>query len=824
MRTIPQSIKNALKDRSLPLKKQILMYRRVWNGTTNAYELESLPVDVTHLLQESSSIKMALDTDEVDKWDASNVTLTFKNTLNCFKEGLPGGLFESAVLWGSKFVYLVKNADKNAPNDGVAVFTGYVYSSPVFKDNGNFISLTITSSLDALEYVSAEDFCYTKTDELGTLVTSQNSNDQGKEFSTSETGVGYIDSVKYGATLATANTLAAGADYSVSQLGEYSKNAVIKLNFTPTSGYSAWVSYRYWHKDMKIEDIVCALLDIAHISFRQIIPAVFPGGVKAYTEATEENTVRLCTRVQTVDHMKTFSAHLFGGNSQNGQWNHALSGIPSTSGTRTEEMDVLLPAPGLFADTYSTLAFSEDGDPGILTSAWVEMQFVDENGNGLSIHRESVTPYVVQSLCRVTNYVTTGTVYYTGQNQKIGAFDLDAQGNIGVYIANGNNYTRISSGNYGSSLVVHKIRKVTYSERPHWSYYTSWVWYSQEIPSNGQFQLDTWLAKEKVFNSPMFFFQAVANVGFLKWGSISALVTDEQNKGGTGQFYWADSADGVNFSDLTPINLTEEIPSVNPYLRIYYKTTSAYDAHQAITRLNVSQHVALVQLPLVDCTDLTVGAAIAQLAKMVSYEIGFNQDGRFFFRPRVGTYTTVEITPRELICCENHAADIDSLANRVSVEFGNFKTTIDDFSEGKPRPHTIDTYGIHEKSISSDNFIPADNVDISETIARANYEALSTPGYTVQIECLPKLELELGDKIRVNSQNTEIADKQWTDHTKFEQLPIWKRVFKIIGIELAVDKRKMVLSLKDVTTSADEPGETMYEFVYDFPIHLGAKK
>ena len=49
-------------------------------------------------------------------------------------------------------------------------------------------------------------------------------------------------------------------------------------------------------------------------------------------------------------------------------------------------------------------------------------------------------------------------------------------------------------------------------------------------------------------------------------------------------------------------------------------------------------------------------------------------------------------------------------------------------------------------------------------------------------------------------------------------------MFKIIGIELAVDKRKMVLNLKDVTTSADEPEETMYEFVYDFPLTLGVKK
>ena len=223
-------------------------------------------------------------------------------------------------------------------------------------------------------------------------------------------------------------------------------------------------------------------------------------------------------------------------------------------------------------------------------------------------------------------------------------------------------------------------------------------------------------------------------------------------------------------------------------------------------------------------TGLTVGEAIAQLAQMVSYEIGFNQDGVFFFRPRSASYTAIELSPNQLIDVSTHSADIEDFANRISVSFGQFSSIVDDNTEGKSHPNSIDTYGIHEKEISDSNLIPADNVDISYAVALSNYGVLSQLGYTARVECVPFLELELGDKIRVNSQNTEIADKQWTDHTKFEQLPIWKRVFKIIGIELSVDKRKMVLNLKDVTTNADEPEETMYEFVYDFPINLGAKK
>ena len=220
MRTVPESIKLALADSSLPIKKRLLLYRRKWNADTLKYALETEPVDITDLLIEAGPIKMALDTDEVDKWDVSNVTLTFNNELNCFKEGLTGGLFENAVLWGSKVVYNIETAERDVLPASITVFTGYVYSSPVFRDNGNRFELTATSSLDALEYISAEGFCLTKTDELATVVQSQNSKDQGKEFTTSETGVGYVDEVRYGADFASARTLSAGNDYSISDTNE----------------------------------------------------------------------------------------------------------------------------------------------------------------------------------------------------------------------------------------------------------------------------------------------------------------------------------------------------------------------------------------------------------------------------------------------------------------------------------------------------------------------------------------------------------------------------------------------------------------------------
>ncbi len=830
MRTIPQSIKNALKDRSLPLKKQILMYRRVWNSTTSAYELESLPVDVTHLLQESSSIKMALDTDEVDKWDASNVTLTFKNTLNCFKEGLPDGLFESAVLWGSKFVYLVKNADKNAPNDSVAVFTGYVYSSPVFKDNGNFISLTITSSLDALEYVSAEDFCYTKTDELGTLVTSQNSNDQGKEFSTSETGVGYIDSVKYGATLATANTLAAGADYSVSQLNEYSKNAVIKLNFTPTSGYSAWVSYRYWHKDMKIEDIVNSLLDLSGTSNRSVEQAQFSTqGIEYVDDVQHKNYNLFCSFDENNVIVPQFPRNDLRGYFPNNMlWSFSLGRKSSTAQT----LRLRLPSKG-FLGLMSPIGSFYSGCDEEGTESYIN--FVGENGTELQVHYASPDGRYIQTIVYLKQNGSWQAIY-SANNVGIVGFDFKEDGTdlfvAGIYsngwIPTSVGFSKVSLGNIidtvFSSVTMYLKTSTNYSDRN--TCQISWreknliesEYLGKSIDS---FFNDLFASPGTFATQPKMRIFAELTEEATSWNQFTytkSIVSD-----GVGAFTYSTSEDGETWSAEASIDNGSRIDSSAHYLRIYLTITS-YPGYITAENILISSFISYIPIPLVNMTGLTVGEAIAQLAQMVSYEIGFNQDGVFFFRPRSASYTAIELSPNQLIDVSTHSADIEDFANRISVSFGQFSSIVDDNTEGKSHPNSIDTYGIHEKEISDSNLIPADNVDISYAVALSNYGVLSQLGYTARVECVPFLELELGDKIRVNSQNTEIADKQWTDHTKFEQLPIWKRVFKIIGIELSVDKRKMVLNLKDVTTSADEPEETMYEFVYDFPINLGAKK
>lgn len=829
MRTVPESIKLALNDASLPIKKRILLYRRVWNADTERYELQSAAVDITHLLVEAGSIKLALDTDEVDKWDASNVTLTFNNDLNCFKEGLAGGLFENAVLWGSKLVYLIEPGGKDAPQEQIAVFTGYVYSSPVLRDNGNQIELTVTSSLDALEYVSAEEFCLSKTDEAAAAVTSANEKDQGKEFATLETGVGYIDCVKYGADLANAQILAPGNDYEISDTNQYAGPAVVKLKFTPTEGYRMWLSYRYWHKDMKIEDIVSALLDLARVEKRNVEKAGFSTKAEEMISDIPNNNYNLfCSFNDDGVLVPQFPTnHFYNYYPIPMLWCLRVGGYNYAG----ETLRLRLPTKGFLglAEPNTPFYCGVDGE-----NSYSKITFTGEDDTKLQIYYLGLRGAVSTTVYLIKEGDTQ--VIYSAQNVGVVGINFTETGLdlllVGIY---GNAWINNTAIVYKQSVAI-KVDTIFQSV-------------SMEVQARSQYQETiicrvSWRennlteAEYTGKSIQQFFTELFASSGILFAQRPEMLVQHSLSTKDIGEGFFSyretcvnngmatwelwDSADKISWNQRIIKNNSKLAP-VQQHLRLWLKITSN-PGYITAEQISLVFKIGSSVLPLVNLTDFTVGEAISELAQIVSYEIGFDQDGVFFFRSRQGQYSGVELTPSQLIEADAFSADVENLANRITVEYGKFKTVIDDFTENKPRPHTIDKYGVHEKSISGSNFIPADNVDISGAVAKANYEALSTPGYSLQADCRPDLSLELGDKITVCAENTQIADKTWSDYNKYLKLPVWKRVFKVVGIELSFAKRLMTLNLKDVTSAEDVPNMQYNEYQTRFPTPLDYKE
>lgn len=782
MRTIPASIINALKSPDLPIAREVLLYRRVWSDALSKYVLESTPVDITEWVQSYGKVKLKLDVTEIDKWETSNLTLTFSNDFNRFKEARAGGLFATSVIYGSKIVYRIRPKD-TALTDAVAVFTGFIYTAPVYRDNGNTVDITVTSDLKALEYISAESLCTTSTDIECAVI----SDTENKEYRTPETGIGFVDAVKYGADLGTATTLILGTDYEVNDLNQYDLGAKITLKLTHVSGHKLFADYRYWFKDMTIDNIVIMLLGLAGIEDYIVSRPIYPNAdVKVFEKNIYDAAIMWHVKHSKVNDIDTLESFTLGSSPWNRRaLSNLISGIPFLS-----YFPVSIASKGLYFHTFGS------SDVG---TAW---GFVDDDKKGIVCrHRYSGGSYI-QELALFDN--GTYTVLYTASSGIFG-FAIDGNSDLWAYIGaySGIPITRVNLGpcpiefNPTQALIYAQAVDATNS-------YEISGYYREDIPeditnSSGADFVTRYLqnAAQTFGTMPCARFDFHNTSEYFKsWGSFSCDI--RQSGSGIVKFYWSDSDDGITYGPMTEITAGASIGSTKPYLRFYVRTESAYPNFCYVDRLKVWAFAEGANVPLVNFTGLSVSDAVQALAKLVAFEIGLNQDGTFFFRPRTGEQTDTELNGAEISELPRAFEDLDGLYNKISVKFGNYQTVVSDVTENAPAPNSISKYGERTKDVQSENFLPADNVDISRAVGLLNYAAFK--GITRRFDAEAKFNaaLELGDIITLSLDNANFCDPADTNRRKSATLTAWGVSCKILGLEIDLDKRLMTLDLKEI--------------------------
>lgn len=155
MITLPVDLERFMQGQDLKgLKPYALLYRNKWNATSQKYELDTTPVDITPLIAKPNTLSMTLDVNEVAQYNANNVTLTLEDTKNRFVDGVPNSYFpEGYQVYGSKVVLYY---GLNNPINPYTTQVGYtVVGSPTITDgvvsgfsNSNYLMLD-TSSFDS---------------------------------------------------------------------------------------------------------------------------------------------------------------------------------------------------------------------------------------------------------------------------------------------------------------------------------------------------------------------------------------------------------------------------------------------------------------------------------------------------------------------------------------------------------------------------------------------------------------------------------------------------------------------------------------------------
>lgn len=155
MITLPVDLERFMQGQDLKgLKPYALLYRNKWNATSQKYELDTTPVDITPLIAKPNTLSMTLDVNEVAQYNANNVTLTLEDTKNRFVDGVPNSYFpEGYQVYGSKVVLYY---GLNNPINPYPTQVGYtVVGSPTITDgvvsgfsNSNYLTLD-TSTFDS---------------------------------------------------------------------------------------------------------------------------------------------------------------------------------------------------------------------------------------------------------------------------------------------------------------------------------------------------------------------------------------------------------------------------------------------------------------------------------------------------------------------------------------------------------------------------------------------------------------------------------------------------------------------------------------------------
>lgn len=265
--------------------RRVQYKRRKWNQATRAFEWEAdwSTVGADRFVS-VSSISHELDTDLLNEFKVSNVTINLQNADYFYRFDNPFGFFAKDS--GSPFhlyePYWTKfrvQAGFILADDSEEFLTLFTGVATEFTTNDDKVMQIQVQGLEAL-------LTNTKAEEIATEVDQENAgtgNSSDVDFLTDNPGVG-------GITLVTIDGFSQieGEHYSVSQLNEATLPAKVTFENAPDVGEIVRISYFYWDQDLEFHTLVESLLVAAGISSYEIEPVVFENSVLNSQEYTSQ--------------------------------------------------------------------------------------------------------------------------------------------------------------------------------------------------------------------------------------------------------------------------------------------------------------------------------------------------------------------------------------------------------------------------------------------------------------------------------------------------------------------------------------------------------
>ncbi len=751
MKTLSNSLLNALNSQAPVYTKKFLLYTRTWQAENQTY-IFSNAEDITKYVLESSKIKWKLDNEGYSVWNNAVLNLVLSNQNNNFAE--------TNYFWaGAKVeVYISAKTANGNTNEEIKIFQGFVLGGPSYDRENRTLTLDLTGELALLETYSAENL--TQFAELETLTPTQDTPTQ--KFITANNAVSEIIAVYQGNTaegVGNATLLKAENDYKISSLGQYNKGAEINLNIALPDTDTLWCSYRYYYTDKNCEWIAGKIADIYGASSRQIDNVFYSSTVEAnyscpiYNDFAEGTLNSLIVNNNTLELTDNFLTDTdYSWTTISAPSNVTITTTPSSilviGGAISTDAVFRAPATQAYGTWEAEVSSAEDQQL-CQYNYFISSSDTLSNTNGYLLTFEYSYNMVFFDLYRITNgektilqewyyqfgYYANRLRYRLSRTQD-GTFKIWVKT---IYPTESNWVNPVGNPVQDNTYTMtnYQFFKMTkFGGNNVYNYQTS------PIPATGTGTL----SPKGTYLSPII----SAGGNFKNWGNLTFQQTLNN---GNGAFYMRfKNEDEENWSAWESISNQQDISSTKNCAQIKWEAQSNTEQTQSpvLNSFTLTWELSGVNIAIISTKNMSCLDIMKELAALSGYQIGFDSNGKFLFLNRsLNTTPVLSLTANDIIYLESLDSGLSKLYTRVKVNFGEFSYTVDPFTLEAERPNIIDKYGIKELALSS-SFLPAQNANLARAAAPDIYARACSKKQRAALLCKFLPQIELGDVLNIN--------------------------------------------------------------------------
>jgi hypothetical protein len=725
MKNVTQAFKDAIQEADgaadVDLIKEVSYKRRYWDQATRTYKWET---NWTVLAQDQVAAVSAptgkLDTERLNEFKVSNVTLTLKNDDNRWRADNPYGIFgpdSGSRLWPyhpfwTKFRIRASILLYDGTRELVSIFTGlavdYVHAS------NDKVQITVQGLESLLMRTNAEDVSTRVVEETMTGTV----NGINKDFTTSNSGVGIIEEVSISGIKSVP-----GTDYTTSQLNEPTLPAKVTFTVAPSSG-TIRCTYRYWQQNQKVEDLVGDLLTAAGIaSVDQLVdPVLFPNSInRTLTQDSQADWLAgTLTDVEaslypgdvkmdfhSTAHKTLLDNFTDGDFTSNPAWaavgSSGSSGLSVVSGELKCSTGSGLPmletscdatigvwqfdvrfdsTNGALSIKFYFMAQSYTGTP---STGFPSSYCLNVKGDGNLFLNKTIS----------TESIITSTTVSADTSTHTYRISRSASGKIKVY-RDGSLVIEVTDTSFSSSQVIGlSIARTGFANT-----------FMDNI-----YRPNTTLTGTHVSQV------MDASAGVSSYGKLTPVVT---TSGGSFTYDTATSDDGISFDSYVAVADNGQIGStVRRYIkvRVNFSCPSSAMNDPTLKSYSLTYKTSSTTVTLANFTGKTVYQAIQDLGKFANYEWGFTADEDFFFRAKTVTKSENFSLKRgrDLQEITNLESGFSRIYSQVKVTYGNFEAVIK--APGDQPKDALATQGFSSFDLDGGDILIAADANIASGVA-----------------------------------------------------------------------------------------------------------